>query len=155
LQEKDIDFYGRMRRKFDTRASALFASQSSTNATEVILSDPDLPDPIAYRTSAIVETLIHIDPEEISRILHGYKDDPAMISIHNKLEKSGSDTSATFSRTSDGLFYFRDHSGRRRLCIPKSKVHHLISDIHDSAIGVAHAGFERTYAKIASSYYWP
>jgi hypothetical protein len=120
-QEKDIDFYRRMRRKFNTRASALFASLSPTNATEVILSDPDLPDPIAYRTSTIVETLIHIDPEEISRILHGYKDDPAMISIHNKLEKSGSDTSATFSRTSDRLFYFRDHSGRRRLCIPKSK----------------------------------
>ena len=75
-QEQDMDFYGRMRRKFETRASALFSSMSSINQIETTVTIGDLPDPIAYRASSKVETHIHVDSSEVSKILQGYQDDP-------------------------------------------------------------------------------
>jgi deoxyuridine 5'-triphosphate nucleotidohydrolase len=151
-QERDMDFYGRMRRKFETRASALFSSLSPTPEVETTVTIGDLPEPIAYSASTKVETHIHVDPSEISKILQGYKDDPFIMQTLQKLEKG---ESSTFSKTPEGLLCFHDHSGRRRLCMPKSETHPLMSEVHDSIMGTAHAGFERTYAKIANSFYWP
>ena len=125
---------------------------SRPQKVELPLLEIGTPEVITYHTSSKIETHIHIDPLEVSRILKGYEGDPAVQQILKKLEK---ETSTTYSRSSDGLIYFHDHSGRRRLYIPKPDTARLISEVHDSIIGVAHAGFERTYAKIANYYYWP
>ena len=53
------------------------------------------------------------------------------------------------------LILFNDPSGRSRLCIPKSMTKQLIEEVHDSLTGTAHGGFEKTYAHLSGSFYWP
>ena len=39
--------------------------------------------------------------------------------------------------------------------VPKDLTKEFVAEVHDSPIGVAHGGFEKTYGKLAEVYYWP
>jgi len=50
-QERDIDFYGRMKRKFDVQASALFTSMEEPDFINMDIDLPDECDNIAFFSS--------------------------------------------------------------------------------------------------------
>ena len=55
----------------------------------------------------------------------------------------------------DGLLYFEDWNGNYRLCVPKDEQAPLLSEVHDKITEGAHAGYHKTYNKLASTFYWP
>ena len=55
----------------------------------------------------------------------------------------------------DGLLYFEDWNGNYRLCVPKDEQAQLLSKVHDEITEGAHAGYHKTYNKLASTFYWP
>ena len=54
-----------------------------------------------------------------------------------------------------GLLLFRDPDERMRLCVPASERQELLREVHDSAHEGAHAGWERTLARLRTRFYWP
>jgi len=154
-QEKDIDFYGRMRRKFKTRAVVFFSKlhppiiQNYNIPLSNTFSSISLP----YQTSRRIETHLHINPLEIKSLQEEYSKDPYFSNILEEL--SNSESFKGFHLSPDQLILFQDSSGRNRLCIPKSMTPDIMNETHNSIMGTAHAGFERSYAQIANSFYWP
>jgi len=154
-QEKDIDFYGRMRRKFETRAAVFFSilhppvPQNFNIPLSNTFSSVTLP----YPTSRKIGTHLHIDPLELESLQKEYSKDPYFSNIREELSKS--ESFKGFHLSSDQLILFQDSSGRDRLCIPKSMTSSIMKETHDSIMGTAHAGFERSYARMANSFYWP
>jgi len=156
-QEKDIDFYGRMKRKFDTRASALFSSMETPSTADI---DTPLPpehplESLCYHAATRVETHIHVDPKDIQSILDGYVNDSYFKSIISSFPSEPPFLFKSYHRNPDGLIYFNDLSGRQRLCIPTSLRQDIMEEVHNSKIGTAHGGFERTYRRIANGFFWP
>jgi len=145
-QEKDIDFYGRMRRKFETRAVVLFSKLHPTifKNFDIPLSNTFSSLSLPYQTSGKMETHLHIDPLKIKSLKKEYSKDPYFSNIMEELSKSESFKS--FHLSSDQLILFQDSLGRNRLCIPKSMTLDIMDETHNSIIGTAHVGFERSYA---------
>ena len=54
-----------------------------------------------------------------------------------------------------GILFFINWDNTSRMCVGKSIRDQLISQIHDTLIEGAHAGYHRTYNRIATLYYWP
>ena len=156
-QEKDIDFYSRMKRKFDTRASVLFAAMETPSTTdlEVQLPSEHPLESLCHHAATRVETHIHVDPKEIQDILDGYRADPYFKNINGSFPKELPFLFKSYHRNPDGLIYFNDSSGQQRLCIPASLRHAIMEEIHNSKIGTAHGGFEQTYGRIANRFFWP
>ena len=156
-QEKDIDFYGRMKRKFDTRASSLFiALEEPTNTLlDALLPNNLSSHSLSYHTSTKVENHLHVDPKDIESILQEYSKDRHFKEIANSFPTEPPFIYKNYHRNVDGLIFFSDHSGRHRLCIPSSMKTDLMKEIHESPTGSAHAGFERTYGRIANGFFWP
>ena len=156
-QEKDIDFYGRMKRKFDTRASSLFAAIGETSAIQVSVALPtEHPlEALCHHTASRIETLIHVDPKEIQAFLDGYRKDPYFKNLISSFPSEAPCVFKSYHRSPDGLIFFNDSSGRHRLCVPSSLRRHIIEEIHETMTGAAHGGFERTYGRIANGYFWP
>jgi len=145
-QEKDIDFYGRMRRNFETRAAVFFSKLHPPfiHNFDIPLSNTFSSISLPYQTSRKVETHLHIDPLKIKSLQKEYLKDPYFSNIMEELSKSESFKGFHFSL--DQLILFQDSSGRNRLCIPKSMTLDIMDETHNSIIGTAHAGFERSYA---------
>jgi hypothetical protein len=156
-QEKDIDFYGRMKRKFDTHASVLFARMEipSSFMIEVNISKSHALESLSYSASTKMETHLHTDPQEIQVILKGYESDPHFKSITEAFPTEPPYIFKNYHRNSDGLLFFNDLPGKDWLCIPTSMRCEIMEEIHGSMTGAAHAGFERTYRQIASGFFWP
>ena len=145
-----------MRRKFETRASSLFSNLSTDCSfqVEIPLPEDHLLESISYSASSKVETLLHIEPEELSKIVQEYSNDLFFRGVLEELWE-GSIDRKPYVLSPDNLILFQDSSGRQQLCVPSSMRKELIQEIHDSITGTAHAGFERTYACISNLYYWP
>jgi hypothetical protein len=146
-QEKDIDFYGRMKRKFDTRASSLFASMESPNTTEILVELPEEHplSTLTYHASTKVETHLHIDPRDVQTFLKEYARDPHFVEVLGSFPEEAPFVFKGYHQNHDGLIFFGDHSGRQHLCIPKSMRMDIMDEMHGSLTGTAHGGFERTY----------
>jgi len=156
-QERDIDFYGRMKRKFETRASALFSCLDGPPFSDIEI---DLPEKhplstLSYTTATKVEMHIHVDPKDVQLWLKEYERDPHFSEVNKSFPKEPPFTFKGYHRNAEGLIFFGDHSGRLRLCVPSSMCHDIIDEIHGSHTGSAHGGFERTYGRIANGFYWP
>jgi hypothetical protein len=156
-QERDIDFYGRMKRKFDTRASSLFASMESPNTTKILVELPEEHplSTLTYHASTKVETHLHIDPKDVQTFLREYAKDPHFGEILSSFPEEAPFVFKGYHQNHDGLIFFGDHSGRHRLCVPKSMRMDIMDEMHGSLTGTAHGGFERTYGRIANGFYWP
>jgi len=156
-QERDIDFYGRMKRKFDTRASALFASMEEPDSIDL---DVNLPSEhplssLVYNASTKVETHLHVDPKDVQIILQEYQNDPHFSEVLGSFPKEPPFLFKNYHKNADGLIFFNDTSGRHCLCIPTTMQQDIIDEIHGTVTGTAHGGFERTYGRIANGFYWP
>jgi hypothetical protein len=55
----------------------------------------------------------------------------------------------------EGLLYFVNWAGKMRVCVPKKQRKFVLNYIHDSLSESAHAGWQRTYNRMADTYYWP
>ncbi len=54
-----------------------------------------------------------------------------------------------------GLLFFEDWKGNNRICVPESMQKQVISEVHDGIMEAGHAGFHKTYNRIAVTHYWP
>jgi len=144
-----------MRRKFETRAAVFFSKLHPPipQNFDIPLSNTFSSITLPYQTSRKMETHLHIDPLEIKSLQREYSKDLYFSNIMKELSKSESFKS--FHLSPDQLILFQDSSGRSRLCIPKSMTSDIMNETHNSIMGTAHAGFERSYAWIANSFYWP
>ena len=88
-QERDTNFYGRMKRKFESRASSLFTQLESSSDSHHEINFPleHSSIPITYSASSRMETLLHADPKEIRAILDNYEEDPHFKEVLSSLPK--------------------------------------------------------------------
>jgi transposase InsO family protein len=113
---------------------------------------------INYSTAVSYAIMIGIDPAEVNEWRQEYLTDPHFAKILKdfKTEKDISNPTNTQYHYSDqGLMYFEDSRGNSRLCVPRGKQHEVMADAHDTISETAHAGYHKTYNKIAATYYWP
>lgn len=124
-----------------------------------------------------MNTILAIDPEWKARLLAAYATDPVYIEIQRLVKQRNDretelaqDNAAPLDAPSfreqatvlprsprgiqfdvgdDGLLYRIEFEGRRRLCIPASLQKDIFTQIHDPT----HAGFHRSYSKIADTIY--
>ena len=143
-QEQDIDFYGRMKRKFESRASSLFTQLESSSDSHHKIDFPleHSSIPVIYSASSRMEMLLHADPKEIRAILGDYQEDPHFKEVLSSFPKEPPFTFKNYHQNQDGWIFFGDKSGRDRLCIPLAMRTRLIEEIHNSLTGTAHGGFE-------------
>jgi transposase InsO family protein len=102
-----------------------------------------------------------ISNQEIQKFTEGYKSDR----IFNKviMDLQNEDLSrpdsvlvkSPYWQNDQGLLYFEDWNGNDRLCVPESMKINIIADCHNEISAGAHAGYHRSYNRLASVYYWP
>ena len=159
-QEKDIDFYGRMKRKFDTQASSLFALIEEPLTTWINVKLPaDHPlETLSHHTATRIKTLLHIDSTEIQSFQDGYMEDPYFKNIMGSFPKEAPFIYKSYQQSPDNLIFFHDSSGCRQLCVPSSLRRGIMKEIHESMTGAAHSGFKQMYSWITNGYFgleWP
>ena len=109
---------------------------------------------VVYTTSTRMETQLYFNQEELKEWVKAYEKDPHFSQV---LEAMGT-TSTKFPQYTlrdDGIITFSNWSGYSRVCVPRTLVHKVLKEVHDSITGTAHAGQEKTYKKIAQMFYWP
>ena len=100
-----------------------------------------------------------INDEERNSYLNCYADD-AFFSVVLKELRDGAvpefkSKHSQYFVGDDGLLYFEDWQGGARLCVPHQKRVELMTEAHEIITEGAHSGYERTYNRIAQTYYWP
>lgn len=100
--------------------------------------------------------LVHLSPAKANEFIEGYKKDPHLKARWN--DKANEPDSwyqgKRFFKTSDGLLFFRDADYQPRLCVPAAMRNEVLKTMHESPFESAHAGFERTWAKLSRLFYW-
>ena len=117
---------------------------------------------ILYTTSQSHSIQVQIKPEEVESIWQSYFLDIHFEKILLQSEEESKNqipweksSYPQYQLGQQGLIYFKDWTDNSRLCVGRRKIEELISNDHDMLIEGAHAGYHRTYNKIASHYYWP
>ena len=82
-QEKELNFYGWMKQKFNVRASSLIAQTEEHHPITFKINLPNEHplESLSYLTSTRMETLLHANPEDVKAILEGYKEDSHLSNI--------------------------------------------------------------------------
>ncbi len=108
-------------------------------------------------SSQLNSLIVSIDEREVDRFNQAYKQDPHFSKVLKALSEDHDFRNPPFKQYKigdNGLIYFcRDDN--YKLCVPKDLQKTITAEIHDSLPYSAHAGFHRTYNKVASIYYWP
>nr|GAT59874.1 TY3B-TY3B protein [Mycena chlorophos] len=111
-----------------------------------------------YHTSRSYNVLVGISDDERKAWTDGYQEDPHFSEVLHEW-KTESDWSnprwPQYHLSDSGLIYFEDWEGNNRLCVPAPLRNSLMAEIHDTLTEAAHAGYHRTYNRLASNYYWP
>ncbi|KAI0038332.1 hypothetical protein FA95DRAFT_1461776, partial [Auriscalpium vulgare] len=87
--------------------------------------------------------LISMRSESVERYARAYAQDPA---FHDKWLEAGADPQQPqfqgqcFIRGDNGLLFFRINDEPPRLCVPRTEVEPLLSQVHDSPFEAAHEG---------------
>ncbi|EUC61564.1 integrase core domain protein [Rhizoctonia solani AG-3 Rhs1AP] len=109
---------------------------------------------IPYQTGPLtdISTPLKLNSEE-DPLRNLYKE------IGDKFEHEVLEIASAYTKTSsngdNGLIYFVDSQDKHRLCVPKELQLEIIKENHDDLNQGAHAGYAKTYHRIASVYYWP
>src|SRR5260370_21855398 len=92
--------------------------------------------------------------EEGIQFVKGYNKDSHFSEV---LKASGEINSKfpQYTTREDGIILFNNWTGYSRICVPKSMKFEILKEVHEGITGVAHAGSERTYYRIAQAFYWP
>lgn len=113
---------------------------------------------IPYVTSSAYSVLIGIVDDEIQKWIEGYKSDPHFSKVLKEWKGERNWTNPFYPQYhygENGLIYFEDWQGNNRLCVPKSVQLQIMDEVHNTITEAAHAGYHKTYNKLASIYYWP
>ena len=113
---------------------------------------------VSYTCSSSYSVLIGISSEELQVWKEGYAEDPHFSKLLTNLRKETKWNNPSFPQYhygENGLIYFEDWNGNNKLCVPRSLQTRVTAEIHDSVSEGAHAGYYKTYNRIASTYYWP
>ena len=148
---QEIDFYEKYRHKVESMAYKVFTNDYlNVMTTSIQLEDKS----ITYNTSTKMETHLHIDPKQVELLVEEYQQDPHFSEV---LESSGKVDSRfkQYSVRQDGVILFNNWSGYSRICLPRSIVPDILKEVHNNITGTAHAGYEKTYKRIAQAFYWP
>ncbi|QRW19822.1 Retrovirus-related Pol polyprotein from transposon [Rhizoctonia solani] len=101
---------------------------------------------------------IAISPTKVKKFTQAYLSNNHFSKVLTDLRTNSNTSKPTYTlyRLGDnGLLYFVDNKDRSRLCVPKELQIETIKENHDGLNQGAHAGFAKTYQRIASVYYWP
>ncbi|KAJ3007678.1 hypothetical protein NUW54_g3453 [Trametes sanguinea] len=115
-------------------------------------------DSVTYHAAGTGTLLVGIAETEVRKWRHEYLKDPHYRQVLESFRVQNDPTAPTFPQyfiSDEGLIYFEDWNGASRLCVPDSLRLDLIKEVHDVITEGAHAGYHRTYNRIASCYYWP
>ncbi|THH23196.1 hypothetical protein EUX98_g7980, partial [Antrodiella citrinella] len=156
----------RFEEKLLSVASKYANSLSSSDNPEEVLSIPIAPvedhqaatPTLSYVASTHSSLVVGLSDGEIKRWKQGYdKDDEftKVLKILNSADDKSQETYSHYFRSEDGLLYFEDWNGASRLCVPQSLQTEIMSESHNVITEGAHAGYHRTYNRLASTYYWP
>ena len=114
---------------------------------------------VSYLTTATqFELIVHLSESEIQKWATGYNKDNYFSKIINEQHEETDvlrPRHPQYTYTDQGLLYFEDDRGRMRLCVPESLIWDIIKEDHDSPSNGAHAGYHRSYNRLASVYFWP
>ncbi|KZV78667.1 hypothetical protein EXIGLDRAFT_633481, partial [Exidia glandulosa HHB12029] len=86
--------------------------------------------------------VIHISmaPELRKQWVNGYAEDPAFKDKGKLGDGTSWYTGNRFFKDDFGLLFFRDADFQARLCVPRSQRNALLSQVHDTAFELSHAG---------------
>lgn len=118
----------------------------------------DTPATFSYSASPTSTLLVGLTDEEIQLWREAYLTDPHYREALKSLRTEDDPSLSAFPQYyvgDNGLVYFEDWNGAARLAVPSSLRLGVIKEIHDTITEGAHAGYHRTYNRIANTYYWP
>jgi hypothetical protein len=101
--------------------------------------------------------LIQIVDEMVQEFLDGYPKDAHFGPVYARSEKERPHDlkQQAYQLSDNGLLYFEDADRKLCLCIPASMQAIMMREVHDSPHEGAHAGWEKTLAKLRDRFYWP
>jgi hypothetical protein len=111
-----------------------------------------------YLTTNSLNLLVHTSESEVKKFMNAYNQDPHFSKVYKALRQNYHPMNPPFSQYQvgdNGLLYFIDWAKKLRLCVPKELQLDIIKENHDEISNGAHAGYAKTYNRIASVYYWP
>ncbi|TFY69430.1 hypothetical protein EVJ58_g442 [Rhodofomes roseus] len=124
---------------------------------ETVLIDPNQPS-IVYQAACNYSLVVGLSEQYHRQLVEGYQSDSHYREIVKTLRTEESVTNSKYPQYSlgeNGLVYFTDPLGNNRLCIPQKERLELMKEAHDRETEGAHAGYHRTYNRLAATYYWP
>ena len=142
--------------------SALDSLDQDSHAFSLPHVTVDLPDrlslPVDYQTSSSYSVLVSISNDERFRWTEGYSKDSHFSKVLQGWKKESNWSNPHYPQyhySDDGLIYFEDWHGNNKLCVPESLRTELMAETHNSLTESAHAGYHRSYNRLAATYYWP
>ncbi|QRW26688.1 Retrovirus-related Pol polyprotein from transposon [Rhizoctonia solani] len=113
---------------------------------------------ISYQTTTSYSVEISINSEEITRFIEAYKKDSHFKQVMEEFKSHHNPLNPPFHQYQigdNGLIYFIDSQEKYWLCVPRDLQVDILKENHDNLNQGAHAGYAKTYHRIASVYYWP
>jgi len=113
---------------------------------------------IDYYTAKNYSILVGIGQEEFNEWIEAYEDDIHFRDIIKSKRQDKEVLQPTYPQyfyADSGLIYFEDALGNNRLCVPNKLRKGIMEEVHETCTEAAHAGYYKTYNRIASTYYWP
>jgi len=156
--ERDTDLYGgRMKRRFGTHASLLFAQmdQPLSVATEVGPLDSHALASPACSASTRMGTHLHIDLQHVRHVLNWYEKDSHLRSVTESFSAKPPFVFRDRLHDSVRLIFFSECPRDDELYVPFFMQPKIMKGVHGSTTGAAHAGFERTYGRTTNGFFWP
>jgi hypothetical protein len=98
------------------------------------------------------------DPAWIDGFIQGYTEDPFFGKVLDVLRSTVDWSNSKYRHyalSDEGLLHFVNWAGRMRVCVPNNQRKLVLASVHDSLSESAHAGWQRTYNRLAETYYWP
>jgi transposase InsO family protein len=130
-------------------------SYTASNGLEIILPDGDSLS-LDYVTSNTYSVLVGMNTDNLNNWKTAYITDKLYSKVLT-VSKANNDEAGLYPQYQirDGLIYFEDWNGNRRLCVPDAFRVTVMSEVHNTLTESAHGGHAKTYNRIASTYYWP
>ena len=103
---------------------------------------------VTYKDDALLQDISVLFSPDVEPIRQEVLQDPVLLKIIHQLEANPT-TSSPFTFNQNQLLY------KGRLVIPRKStfINIVLSDFHNSPVG-AHAGYLKTYKRIAAQFYW-
>jgi len=140
----------------DTSSLSLFARMGDTRLQ---INNSPQRNEIPYITSNTYSVIVGLSPDELNKWKEGYQADSHFKKILEQWKEEERKNVQPFYpqyiHGSDGLIYFENWDGNKRICVPETLKIEIMEEVHNSLTETAHGGYHKCYNKIATTYYWP